>query len=71
MDKKVALYCRVSTADQHSGLESQIRSLKEHCDQNHIIDYELYTDENFSGAKTSRPSLDRMMQAVKNGQLRV
>ena len=65
--KKVALYARVSTADQHSGLESQIRALREHCDRNGIIEYELFTDENISGAKVSRPSLDRMMALIKSG----
>lgn len=65
--KKVTLYARVSTADQHSGLESQIRALKEYCGQSQITDYDLYTDENFSGAKVSRPGLDRMMAAVKSG----
>jgi DNA invertase Pin-like site-specific DNA recombinase len=64
--KKVALYARVSTDQQTGGLESQIRALREYCEQNHIEHYEIYTDENFSGAKVSRPSLDRMMADVKN-----
>lgn len=51
--KKVALYARVSTADQSSGLESQIRALRDHCDKNGITNYELFTDENISGAKVS------------------
>ena len=65
---KYALYARVSTGDQKNGLEAQIRTLKDHCDKNGIIDYELFTDENISGAKASRPSLDRMMQAVRTGK---
>lgn len=67
--RKFALYARVSTADQHSGLEAQIRALKEHCEKNNIKDFELYTDENISGAKLSRPSLDRMMQSVRAGEV--
>ena len=59
----------MSTADQHSGLEAQIRALKEHCEKNGITAYELFTDENISGAKISRPSLDQMMQSVRNGQV--
>ena len=51
MTKRMALYARVSTADQGKGLESQVRALKEYCEQNKITDYEFYTDENFSGAK--------------------
>jgi DNA invertase Pin-like site-specific DNA recombinase len=71
MKKRYAIYARVSTADQKFGLESQIRTLKEHCEKNKIEDYELFTDENFSGAKTSRPSLDRMMAAMRNGEISV
>ena len=67
--KKAALYARVSTSDQKFGLESQIRVLKEHCEKNSIENYELFTDENFSGAKASRPSLDRMMAAVRSGEI--
>lgn len=69
MTKKYALYARVSTGDQKTGLEAQIRTLKEHCEKNNIADYELYTDENISGAKSSRPALDRMMQALRAGQV--
>jgi DNA invertase Pin-like site-specific DNA recombinase len=68
LKKRTACYARVSTADQHSGLESQIRALKEHCERNNITDYELFTDENISGAKVSRPSLDRMMASIKKGE---
>ncbi len=50
-------------------MEAQIRALKEHCEKNNIADYELFTDENVSGAKVSRPSLDRMMLAVRSGQV--
>ena len=67
--RKFAIYARVSTADQHSGLEAQIRALKEHCEKNNITNFELYTDENISGAKLSRPSLDRMMESVRKGEV--
>lgn len=63
---KICLYARVSTADQSSGLESQVRALKEYCRMNNIQDALLFTDENQSGAKSSRPGLDRMMQMVRD-----
>ncbi len=69
MIRKVALYSRVSTSDQKNGLESQIRALKEYCERNQLANFELYTDENFSGAKVSRPSLDRMMESMRKGEL--
>ena len=43
MPKKTAIYARVSTADQKTGLEAQVRALKEYCEQNKITDYELFT----------------------------
>jgi DNA invertase Pin-like site-specific DNA recombinase len=69
MPRKAALYARVSTSDQKTGLEAQIRALKEHCEKNNITEYELFTDENISGAKASRPSLDRMVAAVRQKEI--
>lgn len=67
--RRSALYARVSTADQKNGLDAQIRALRIYCEQNKITDYELFADENQSGTKASRPSLDRMMAAVENGEI--
>jgi DNA invertase Pin-like site-specific DNA recombinase len=66
--KKVFLYGRVSTDQQTGGLESQLRALKEYCAMNKIVDYEIFTDEGISGTKSSRPALDRMMAAIRNGE---
>ena len=66
--RKVFLYGRVSTDQQTGGLESQVRALKEYCAMNKITEYEIFTDENQSGTKASRPALDRMMTAVRNGE---
>ncbi len=68
MSKKVCLYARVSTDQQGSGLEAQVRALKEYCRLNNIENYELFADENQSGTKNSRPALDRMMMAVRNDE---
>ncbi|HLW57451.1 MAG TPA: recombinase family protein, partial [Bacteriovoracaceae bacterium] len=62
MSKKTALYCRVSTGNQSTGLEAQVRALREYCNRNSITDYLIYEDENQSGVKHSRPALDRMMR---------
>lgn len=64
-----AVYCRVSTSDQRGGLESQIRTLTEFCEKNKIQKFEFFTDEGISGAKCSRPSLDRMMALAKEGKI--
>jgi DNA invertase Pin-like site-specific DNA recombinase len=67
MSKKVALYCHVSTGNQSTGLEAQVRALRDYCDRNSISDYVIYEDENQSEVKQSRPSLDRMMKHVREG----
>ena len=67
IQKKVALYCRVSTGNQTSGLEAQVRALRDYCYRNNITEYILYEDENQSGVKQSRPALDRMMRDVREG----
>lgn len=66
MSKKTFLYIRVSTLDQAQGAESQARALNEWCTRNNIIDFETFTDHGVSGAKESRPALDKMMERVKN-----
>lgn len=67
--RRCALYARVSTAEQKTGLNAQIFALKNYCEQNQITDYEIFADENQSGTKASRPGLDRMMKAVENGEI--
>ena len=65
--KKTALYCRVSIGNQSSGLEAQVRALRDYCHRNNITEYILFEDENQSGVKQSRPALDRMMRDVREG----
>ncbi|MGE0527396.1 MAG: recombinase family protein [Bdellovibrionales bacterium] len=69
MEKRVAAYCRTSTLDQKSGLESQVRVLTTYCQQNNIKNVEFFTDDGISGTKSSRPALDRMMEAVERGEI--
>jgi DNA invertase Pin-like site-specific DNA recombinase len=69
MEKRTAAYCRTSTADQKTGLESQVRVLKTYCEQNNITNVEFFTDDGVSGTKSSRPALDRMMAAVEAGEI--
>jgi DNA invertase Pin-like site-specific DNA recombinase len=67
--KKTAAYCRVSTLDQSTGMESQVRVLKQYFEQNKIDNVEFFTDEGVSGTKSSRPALDRLMKAVENDEI--
>ena len=58
MAKKVGCYVRVSTGNQTTGLESQVRALRDYCTRNSITDYIIYEDENQSGTKQSSAGLD-------------
>ncbi len=68
-EKSVAIYARVSSGNQSTGLEAQIRALRIYCQQNGIQNFLLYQDENQSGVKSSRPALDKMMKAVRAGEI--
>ncbi|NUM42745.1 MAG: recombinase family protein, partial [Leptospiraceae bacterium] len=57
------------TAMQGSGLEAQVRQVRQYCDLMQIKDVEIFTDENQSGAKQNRPALDRMMKAVRENEV--
>jgi DNA invertase Pin-like site-specific DNA recombinase len=56
--KSAALYCRVSTGDQH--LETQLLDLREMAKQRGLEIVREYTDV-ISGAKSKRPGLDSLM----------
>lgn len=67
--KTTALYCRVSTGNQGTGLEAQVRALRNYCLQKGINNFLLFQDENQSGVKSSRPALDKMMKAVRSREI--
>src|ERR1700752_1323524 len=56
--RRVALYCRVSTADQHP--ETQLYDLREMAKQRGYEIVHEYSDV-ISGAKSKRPGLDALM----------
>ncbi len=64
-----AIYVRVSTDGQHTGMESQIRAVKEWCFRNQVTQYEIFADEGISGAKESRPALNRLMTMTENNEV--
>jgi DNA invertase Pin-like site-specific DNA recombinase len=67
--RHAALYCRTSTAYQTTGLEAQVRALKTYCQVNGVNNFELYSDEGFSGTKSNRPGLDKLMAAIERGEV--
>lgn len=66
--KRTYLYSRVSSGHQSTGLESQIRAMREYCERQGIVDFVIFSDENQSGAKSSRPALDSMMNSIREGE---
>ena len=59
---KVALYARVSTSDKGQDPEMQLRELlREYAEQQGFTVVMEYVDNGVSGAKESRPELNRLM----------
>jgi len=56
---RCAIYARVSTTDQNC--ELQLRELREYISHRGWKNAGEYQDTGFSGAKASRPALDRLM----------
>ena len=57
---KVAIYCRVSTAEQ--SIEMQRSDLRRYGEQRGFEIFREYADEGVSGTKDRRPALDALMQ---------
>lgn len=68
MNKKVALYVRVSTLEQaESGysIGEQIDKLRKYADIKEWHVYDVYEDGGFSGSNTTRPALERLISDAK------
>ena len=61
--KKVAIYGRVSTKDQDP--ESQLLDLRKYVKLRNWTIYQEYVDRGVSGAKESRPALDKLMKDAR------
>ena len=66
---RAAIYTRVSTADQ--SVDMQTRDLRKLADGRGFEVVKEYTDEGQSGAKSSRPALDKMLADAKAGKFDV
>lgn len=62
--KRVALYCRVSTATDQT-CETQLRDLREYVTARGWTDVREFTDTGVSGTKERRPALDKLLAEVK------
>src|SRR6201993_1309045 len=61
--KRAALYCRVSTIDQHP--ETQLGELRQFAANKGFLVVGEYTDHGYCGARARRPELDRMMDDAR------
>jgi DNA invertase Pin-like site-specific DNA recombinase len=61
--KRAALYCRVSTVEQHP--ETQLHDLRQFAAQRGLQIVQEYVDHGFCGARARRPELDRMMEDAR------
>jgi len=57
---KIAIYARVSTRGQDPAM--QLSELRDYCQRRGWVVHGEYVDRGISGAKDSRPELDRMMR---------
>jgi DNA invertase Pin-like site-specific DNA recombinase len=58
---RAAIYARVSTIGQGQSPEMQVRELREYCERRGWQLVAEYIDTGISGAKDSRPELDKLM----------
>jgi len=67
--RRAALYVRVSTGEQNT--EAQQAALREYVDRRGWVVHRLYEDKGISGASTSRPALNQMLQDCRRGGINV
>jgi DNA invertase Pin-like site-specific DNA recombinase len=65
---RVALYARVSTSNKGQDVDLQLNELRQHCESKGWIITKEYVDRGISGAKSSRPQLDKLMAAAGQKQ---
>ncbi len=66
--KQTAIYLRVSTLDQESGLKSQEKALKEYVKNHGISDVKWYRDR-LSGSDTDRPAFQKLQDDIFAGKV--
>jgi DNA invertase Pin-like site-specific DNA recombinase len=69
--KSVALYARVSTVDKGQDPELQLRELRGYALRHQLDIASEYVDRGVSGAKQSRPELNRLMADAEAGNFSV
>src|SRR4051812_24102690 len=70
---KAATYCRVSTEEQTKGtsLDTQRKRTRAYIEEREWELVSEHVDEGVSGARESRPELDRLMAKCRKGEVEV
>ncbi len=63
MEKRVAIYVRVSTKDQ--SVDMQLNDLERYSRERGLNDFKIYEDSGVSGTKETRPALTELMDDAK------
>ncbi len=74
---RCAIYCRLSEEDRNKrnktdeseSIQNQKSLLIEYCENNKWEIYDIYCDEDMSGADNSRPEFNRMIEDCRNGKI--
>jgi len=66
--KTAAVYARVSTRDKEQNPDTLLLALREYAARRSNTIVEEYVDNGFSGSKTCRPALDRLMKDARRGR---
>ena len=69
MEKKVAIYVRVSTKDQ--SVDMQLNDLERYSGERGLNVFKIYEDSGVSGTKETRPALNELMDDAKKRKLDV
>ena len=62
-NQRVAIYCRVSTLDQH--VETQLRDLQEYATARKWMNVSVFQDVGVSGKKQSRPEWNKLWDGIQ------
>ena len=73
----VAIYVRLSDEDrfkenkidESESIQNQKSMLKEYCKERDWNIYDIYNDEDYSGADNNRPEFNRMLQDCESGKI--
>ena len=73
LNKKTALYCRLSQDDGLDGdsnsIQNQKKILEQYAIDHHFPNPCFYVDDGYSGANFNRPDFQRMITDMENGEI--